>query len=167
MNPINDYTYMLVVGVGSLLNLAGFAGCFIPVLPGPTLNLLALVLLFLTAGPDKVSIVLMVAMTFLVLLALAMDNIFPIITARAGGSSRHGTLGATLGLLVGFFFFPPFGMVLGAFSGAVIGEYYRQRSHSAAVKAGVATLVGFGLALAMKLAVSAVICWYFFLAVLG
>lgn len=156
-----DYGYGLIVLTGVALNVVGLIGCFIPVLPGPTLNLISLVMLHFYAGASSVSLTLVGWMCLLVLIAMGMDNLLPIITARAGGSSRYGIIGASIGLLAGIFFFPPFGIVLGAFTGALAGEYYGQRSKSAAFKAGVATIVGFGLSLAFKLAVSGVITWFF------
>lgn len=158
--------YALVIIAGTILNIIGLIGCFIPILPGPTLNLLSLVILHFYAGPQTVSLTLVGIMALLVLFALAMDNIFPIITARAGGSSKFGMIGATVGLFAGIFFFPPFGMFIGAFVGALVGEYYGLRSKSAALKAGIATMVGFGFSMAFKMAVSGVITWYFASAIL-
>ncbi|GAB4267698.1 MAG: DUF456 domain-containing protein [Candidatus Rifleibacteriota bacterium] len=159
-----NYWLMFAAITGVILNLAGIIGCFVPVLPGPTLNLLSLIILHFVPGPEVVSLQIIILMCFLVLFALLMDNLFPILTAKAGGSSREGMIGATTGLVLGIFLFPPFGMFIGALGGALLGEYYSKQSKKAALKAGLATMLGFGLSLALKLAVSGVITWYFIVA---
>ena len=57
---------------------------------------------------------------------------------RFGGSSS-GAIGATVGVFAGFFFFPPVGIILGPFFGAVLGELLNDRRD-----AGKAFLVGIG-----------------------
>ena len=59
-------------------------------------------------------------------------------TRRFGGS-RAGAIGATIGTVVGFFFIPPLGILLGPFVGAVIGELCHNREDISK-----AFLVGFG-----------------------
>ncbi len=53
--------------------------------------------------------------------------------------SRSGAIGATVGVFAGFFFFPPVGIILGPFFGAVLGELLNDRRD-----AGKAFLVGIG-----------------------
>ena len=70
--------------------------------------------------------------------------------------SRSGAIGATAGVFAGFFLFPPVGIILGPFAGAVLGELLNDRSDVPK-----AFLVGFGSFLAfvvgtgVKLAASA------------
>ena len=59
-------------------------------------------------------------------------------TRRFGGS-RSGAIGATVGVFAGFFFFPPVGIILGPFFGAVLGELLNDRRD-----AGKAFPVGIG-----------------------
>ena len=58
---------------------------------------------------------------------------------RRFGGSRAGAIGATIGTVVGFFFIPPLGILLGPFVGAVIGELCHNREDIPK-----AILVGFG-----------------------
>jgi len=63
-------------------------------------------------------------------------------TRRFGGS-RSGAIGATVGVFAGFFLFPPVGIILGPFVGAVLGELLNDRGDVPK-----AFLVGFGSFLA-------------------
>lgn len=82
-------------------------------------------------------------------------------TAKAYGSSLLGSIVASVGLLVGFFFFPPFGMIAGAFIGAIIGELLSKKKNKDAIKAGFATTLGFVFGAGAKLAVAGVLSFYF------
>jgi len=146
---------------GLILNIVGFVGCFIPILPGPTLNLLSIFLLQFTQTSPKFSMTQLSLFTFATLVVLIIDNFLPIMTARAYGSSLKGTVGASIGLFVGFFFFPPFGMIVGAFIGAFIGELLSKKKNKEAIKAGLATTLGFVFGAGAKLAVAGVLSFYF------
>ena len=152
--------------IGLLLNIVGFVGCFLPILPGPTLNLLSLFMLYFTIRPIPFTIVQLAIFTLLTFVVLILDNVLPLLTAKAYGSSAKGVAGATIGLLIGFFFFPPFGMVFGAFIGAVSGEIISQKNNKAAFKAGLATMLGFAFGTGAKLAVSGIMTYYFIKAIL-
>ena len=60
-------------------------------------------------------------------------------TMGLGGAVIGRAIGATVGVFAGFFFFPPVGIILGPFFGAVLGELLNDRRH-----AGKAFLVGIG-----------------------
>lgn len=160
-------TILIVVSVlGLFLNILGLTGCFIPVLPGPTLNLLSLFLLYFFITPSPFTLVQLSIFTVLVLVVLIIDNFLPILAAKAYGSSIKGTIGATVGLLIGVFFFPPVGMILGAFIGAYLGEIISRKDQKLALKAGFATTLGFITGMGVKLSVSGVMAFYFIKALL-
>ena len=61
-------------------------------------------------------------------------------------------------MLVGMLFFPPFGMLAGAFLGALAGEFLVGKAEREAAKAAwgvfVGTLAGIGLKLAVSIAIA-------------
>jgi hypothetical protein len=90
-----------------------------------------------------------------------MDYFLPSLLTKHFGGSRSATIGSFLGLLVGIFFFPPFGLILGSFLGAFIGELINNNANglkafNVALGAFVAFIVGTGA----KLVVSSMMLFY-------
>jgi uncharacterized protein len=164
-----DYKFHLVmewiwITLGVLLTIAGLAGSVLPVLPGPPLNYIALLILHFTRI-SEFSDRFLISWLIITLVVLALDYIIPIYGAKLTGGSKKGIWGATIGLVIGIFFFPPFGMILWPFIGAVIGEMIAGKDLSLAIKAGTGTFIGFIAGTVVKLVVSVVMTYYFFTAI--
>lgn len=121
-----------------LLSLAGIAGCIVPAVPGVVLSYAGLLCIRLTASAE-ISAQALWLWLFITLAVSAADYFLPAWMTRRFGGSRAGAIGATIGVFAGFFLFPPFGIVLGPFFGAVLGELLNDRTDP-----GKALLVGFG-----------------------
>jgi len=81
-------------------------------------------------------------------------------TKRFGGS-RAAAIGSFLGLLVGMFFFPPFGLILGPFLGAFAGELINSNSNGAkAFKVALGSFIAFLAGSGAKLVVSGIMLFY-------
>lgn len=121
-----------------VLAFIGIAGCIIPVLPGVVLSYAGLLCAYgcshtgLTPNDLWIWLAVTVAVT-------AVDYVLPAYMAKLFGGSRSGMIGATIGAVAGFFIFPPIGILLGPFAGAVAGELLHDGSNS-----GRAFRVGFG-----------------------
>lgn len=60
------------------------------------------------------------------------------------GGSRYGMIGTTMGLIIGLIFFPPFGIVVGPFLGALAGELvFDSKDTQRATRAAFGSLLGF------------------------
>jgi uncharacterized protein YqgC (DUF456 family) len=94
-----------------------------------------------------------------------LDNVLPVLTARKWGAGKAGIWGSIIGMIAGMFLFPPFGAILGTFIGAVIGELVAGKLSGQALQAGWGVFVGTMLALAVKLAVSGAIAFFYLRAV--
>ena len=72
---------------------------------------------------------------------LSTDNAFltlvfsGLIGAKFGGASKKSVLLGMVGMVLGFLFFPPFGLFLGLFAGVFAGEMIRMKDHKHALKA--------------------------------
>ena len=129
---------------GFILMLIGILGSFLPVLPGPTVSWIGLLLLYLTkVVPDDwlfLGITLAIA-----LVVFALDYIIPAVGTKKFGGTRAGMLGTTIGLLVALFFpiLGPFGIIIWPFVGALVGELMNKADKKTATKAAFGSFIGF------------------------
>ena len=147
--------------IGALLILLGLAGCVLPVLPGPPLSFVGLLLLALvthfSAPLTPTVIILMAVITLAVTIG---DFVIPLRGARRYGASKWGIWGSVIGMAMGIFF-SPFGMLLGAFIGAVAVEWLVQKEKGRAIKAGWGVFIGSLVGTALKLGASGMMTYYF------
>ena len=112
-----------------LFLLAGLVGSVLPVLPGPPLGFVGLLLLhwsgFGTFGP-----VFLWVWGAIVLAVSIVDFILPAWLTKRFGGSRMAVTGSVLGLVAGLFFLPPLGLLIGPFLGALIGELIHNRNQA-------------------------------------
>jgi uncharacterized protein YqgC (DUF456 family) len=86
-----------------------------------------------------------ITVTGIVALTLyVLDYIIPALGAKKFGGSRAGMLGTTIGLMVGIIAPIPFGILIGPFAGAFIGEtVFNKTEGPAAFKAAIGSFIGF------------------------
>lgn len=150
---------IVLILIGAVLVLAGIVGCVLPVLPGPPLSFAGLILLWWARDwqADAFTGHAVLVLGLLAALVTAIDLILPILGARRYGASKTGLWGSVFGMLAGMVFFPPFGMLVGAFVGALVGEFLVGKREKEAAKAAwgvfVGTIAGVGLKLAVSLAI--------------
>ena len=146
---------------GAILVLLGIAGCVLPILPGPVLSFLGLLLLALLKqfSPPLTPTLIMI-MAILTIVVTAGDYFIPLWGAKKYGTSKWGIWGSVAGMAIGIFF-PPFGMLLGALIGAVAVEWLAQKEKGKALKAGWGVIVGSLLGAVLKLGVSGIMVYYF------
>lgn len=155
----------LWITLGILLTLTGLAGSILPVLPGPPLSFIALLVLHFS-GYHEFTSTFLISWLIITIVVVVLDYMIPIWGAKFSGGSKKGIWGATIGLIVGIVFFPPFGMILWSFIGAVVGEMLEGKELEIAFKAGTGTFIGFLAGTVAKLAVSLIMTFYFFMALL-
>jgi uncharacterized protein YqgC (DUF456 family) len=134
---------VLLILLGLVAIFTGMLGSFLPVLPGPPLAWLGLFLIYLTDAVPVNFWVLGGTGMIAALMAVA-DYAIPAHGAKKFGASRFGVWGTNIGLVVGLFLPIPFGFVIGAFAGAIIGEYLHDASnHKKALNAAAGSFLGF------------------------
>lgn len=111
---------ILLIILGAICLLLGLIGCVAPVLPGVPLSYLGLLLLHWT---DRVqfSWQFLVIWGVIVVVIQVLDYIIPAWGTKRFGGSKYGVWGSTIGLIVGMFM-GPWGIIIGPFAGAVLGE---------------------------------------------
>jgi len=151
---------LLLIIAGVVLLLAGIVGCVLPFLPGPPLAYASLLLLQVSSrAPFSSDFLLLWA--GIALLVTLLDYWVPIYGTKKFGGSKKGVWGATIGLLVGLFFFPPFGLIIGPFLGALAGELLDGQEASRALKAAFGSFIGLLAGTVMKLVVSFIMGYHF------
>lgn len=154
----------LWIAFGIILILGGVLGCFVPVIPGPPLAYVSLLLLQL--GEDKpFTTKFLIIWALIVLVVLVLDYVIPPLATKKLGGSRKGVVGSTLGIIAGLFIFPPWGIIIFPFLGAFIGEMISGQEHKLALKAAMGSFLGFITGVLLKLVVTVTIAYYFFVAI--
>jgi uncharacterized protein YqgC (DUF456 family) len=100
-------------------------------------------------------------MGIITIAALAADYLLPALGAKKYGASKAGLWGAVAGMVIGLLFFPPFGLIAGAFLGALAGELLAGKRDLEAIKAGWGVFMGVMLATLLKLTASGLMTFYF------
>ena len=146
---------ILLIVLGILCLLGGLAGCLLPVLPGPPLAYAGVLLLHLTERVQYSAAQLLVWLGIVVVVQV-LDYVVPVLGSKYSGGSKWGNRGCLVGTVVGLFFMP-WGIIVGPFLGAFIGELLDGRETMQALKSGFGSLVGFLVGTVLKCAV----CGYF------
>ena len=145
-----DIVYLFI---SLLLIITGIIGCFFPIIPGPLTGWFGFVFLnqieFVEINTNFLIITFIISFSTMII-----DYIIPIIGTKIFGGSKKGMIGASLGLLVGIIFMGPFGLLIGPFLGALIGELINDRSIILAFKASLGTILGLLGGFILKFSVS-------------
>jgi len=152
---------LIFIIIGILFLLGGLAGCIVPVIPGPPIAYLGLLILHFSPEYAFTTQFLLLWAGISIAAAL-LDNVIPVLGAKKYGGSRAAVWGSAAGLLIGLLLFPPFGIIAGPFIGAVIGELTGGRGSSDALKSGFGTFMGFIGSLLLKLITTGLIIFHFF-----
>jgi uncharacterized protein len=153
---MSDYI-LLVLGIFFMI--AGIIGCLVPVLPGPPLSFIGLLMLHFSSFGDFTKPALITLGAIAVVVTL-LDYVVPIWGTRKFGGSKYGMRGATVGLIIGLFLGPA-GIILGPLIGAFVGEMIYRDNIAYAAKAGFGSLLGFLTGIGLKLAASLIMTFYF------
>jgi uncharacterized protein YqgC (DUF456 family) len=156
--------YILVV-IGVIIMILGIIGCLVPVLPGPPLNFIGLLLLHFTRFGHFTTLTLIIFASIAVIVTI-LDYLVPMWGTRKFGGSKYGTRGAAIGLIIGFFL-GPLGIIIGPLLGAFTGEMIFKDDFKYALKAGFGSLVGFLTGVGLKLAASFIMTFYFIKALIS
>lgn len=137
-----------------LLSIAGIIGCIVPALPGVVLSYAGLLCAYFTSYSHMSATAVWIWLAVTVAVSVA-DYFLPAWMTRRFGGSRSGAIGATIGVFAGFFLFPPLGIILGPFAGAVLGELIHDKEDvNKALKVGFGSFMAFIVGTGIKLAAS-------------
>lgn len=150
---------MTILGAGLLF--IGIIGCIIPAIPGPIFAFLALILISIPGDWLLYAPWLLVLLGVLAVATMILDNVLPAVSSKKAGAGKAGVWGSIVGMIAGSFFLPPFGTIIGAFVGALLGEILFNKENKEPLKAAIGVFKGTMLAILMKLLVAGVTGFYF------
>ncbi|WP_339655212.1 DUF456 domain-containing protein [uncultured Maribacter sp.] len=147
--------FLLILGF--ILMLVGILGSFLPILPGPPISWVGLLLLHFTSVINMTWTFLGITLA-IALLVFALDYVIPAIGTKKFGGTKAGVIGTTVGLVVALIFpvFGPFGIIIWPFIGALVGELLNKADKKTATKAAFGSFLGFLTGTFMKFLVAIV-----------
>lgn len=146
--------------LGFIFIITGIIGAFLPVLPGTPISYLGLLCLQLTPNPPF-SLKFLIVWALIVIMVQLLEQVASVAGAKKWGASRYGIFGSIAGAILGFFLFPPFGIVIGPIAGAFAGEIYGGKSSDLALRAAMGAVLGFLAGTFLKVIVALIIAYYF------
>lgn len=157
-----DVVWIILAG---LLILAGIVGSVAPLLPGPPLAYIGLLVMQLTSNPTF-TLTFMLVWLGIVIVVSVLEYLIPVYGTRKFGGSKYGLWGCTIGLFAGIWF-GPWGVLLGPFVGAFLGELIASNQSGLAFKAALGSFIGFLFSTVLKLVVCVIMAMYYVWAILG
>ncbi|NQU53993.1 MAG: DUF456 domain-containing protein [Bacteroidetes bacterium] len=150
----------VLIAFGIIFIISGILGCILPIIPGPPLSYVGLLLLHFTERYQlsNESLILWAIITVFI---YGLDFVIPAWGTKKFGGSKRGVRGSIIGLIIGMFVFPPIGIIIGTFTGAVLGELSSGKESKEALKSGFGSFLGFLVGTLLKLIVSGMMTWYF------
>tara|TARA_B100001996_G_scaffold382880_1_gene376106 strand:+ start:752 stop:1255 length:504 start_codon:yes stop_codon:yes gene_type:complete len=144
--------YLLLV-LSLLTLLIGIIGSIVPVIPGPILAYLSIIMLMFSIDytiETNTLIIWGVAVTFFSIL----ENFIQFYGVKLFGGGKIAIFGSAVGFLVGLFI-PPVGFIVGTFLGGFIGALYETKDDNVkALKIAFGSFVGFFSGVVLKLVIS-------------
>ena len=161
-----DDLYLTLIWLIAIVSIVvGVLGTIIPALPGTPMIFAGMFLIAWWQDFAIIGILPLVILAALSALAIVVDFVASALGARRVGASNWAIVGATLGSIIGMFFFIP-GLIIGPFVGAVAGELFAQSTVQQAARVGIATWIGLLIGTALKVDIVAAMIGIFISALL-
>lgn len=144
--------------LGIILILVAIMGSILPLLPGPPVAYLGLILQQMR-DPNPFTARFLWIWAGIVVLALILDYVIPIWGTRRYGGTKYGVWGCTIGFLLAFWM-GPLGVIIGPFLGALVGELIGGQDSRKSLRAAWGSFVGFLLGSFLKLVICFMMLYY-------
>ncbi|SDM89825.1 DUF456 domain-containing protein [Sediminibacillus halophilus] len=142
--------------------LLSFAGIIFPWIPAPLMLWIGFLLCFFFLDGD-LSMLFWIAMVVLTIILIGSDIIANSYFVKKYGGSKWGERIAAVGVIVGSFIIPPFGIIIVPFVAVFLTEILQQKTTEQAWRASLGSLLGFlGGAVAKVVIQLVMVIWFFF-----
>ncbi|WP_082234379.1 DUF456 domain-containing protein [Halobacillus massiliensis] len=150
-----------------LLFIASFASLIFPIIPGALVLWLGFLMYHFVLDRTELTIFfwgIMIVLTASLFLADVIANSFWV---KKFGGSKWGERSAAIGVIIGSFLIPPFGIIIVPFFVVLVVELYQTRSAEKALSASVGSLFGFLSGTAAKIVIQLFMIIWFLVEVLA
>ncbi|WP_048601802.1 DUF456 domain-containing protein [Rubeoparvulum massiliense] len=156
---MNIFLWILILILFGL----SFVGLIFPVLPSVLLLWIGFLLYQFALHGTALTAVFWWAMAILTILIFLADILANSYFVKRYGGSAWGRRAGALGIIVGSFIFPPFGLLIVPFIAVLITEILLEPNVERAFRASIGSLIGFLSSSVAKLMIQLVmILWFFF-----
>lgn len=151
----------ILIALAIILLVVGIIGSVLPVLPGPPLSWLGLLMLkFVPSVSHHLSWTVIIVVGLFTLVVTILDNLLPIWSTKRIGGDKKVVWGAGMGFVAGFWF-GPLGVVFGPFVGALVGGLISGSHLKPALKHASGAFIGFLAGIVLKFINLGVLVYYF------
>ncbi|MDC3413223.1 DUF456 domain-containing protein [Terrihalobacillus insolitus] len=138
-----------------------FVSIVFPIIPGPLVLWIGFLLYFFFLDGSNLSAVFWIAMVLLTGLLIVADIIANSYFVKKFGGSKWGERAAAIGVIVGSFILPPFGIIIVPFAAVFIVELLQRKTSKDAWRASLGSLMGFLGGSIAKIAIQVImIVWF-------
>ncbi len=163
---MSESSSLIATLIASIFFVTGLLGCILPVIPGPLLVWLGVLIHKLWVPEQSVSWTFVAIAAGLALLTQILDWLCAWWGARKFGGTWRGGIGAAVGAIIGIFLPPPLlWIIVGPIIGATVGEIWGGFSWQKAGKAGLGTVFGGLVAYVVRFGITCGLILAFFLAI--
>lgn len=146
-----------------VLFLIGMAGAIYPILPGALAIYAAFFVYGLCISFEPFGYMFWAIQTAIVVVLCIADYVVHAWGVKRFGGSTASIIGSTVGVIVGPFIIPGFGLILGPLLGAAAGEMLTGAGMAKSVKSAIGAVVGLFTSIVVKLALQTVMIVLFFI----
>jgi len=155
--------FLIIIGICALV--LGLIGSVAPILPGPVLSFVWLLIVELSQPVDFSTSFLLIMLALTILAALT-DYLLPIRNTKRTGGSKRGTRWSTVWMIAGFFILPPWWLIIMPLWWAFVGERLLHKDNKKAWKAAYASFLWSLGSTVVKLIVASIMLRYTIMALI-
>ena len=152
---------ILIIVFSIILLILGVIGSILPIVPGPPLSFVGLLLLHLFT-PFVMQEDYLFLFGISAALITFLDYWLQVYSVKIFGGGKASTIGVIIGILLGVFIFPPVGVLVGPFLGAYIGAIVESDFDLVkSFKIAFGSLIGFLGGTILKFVYSILVIWQY------
>ncbi len=137
----------------------GLIGCIVPVLPSVTIAYAGLWIVHLSAKTEF-HVSFLVIMGVLAALSFVLDYLLQAVNTKFTGGSKRAFAGTIIGMIAGILFFPPFGIIAGAFIGALVAELSTGKKLKESLKVSTGAFLAFAASIIYNVSLCGIMLYY-------